>query len=248
MQNLTDFRVDRQSCQAIETSRFAIDDDKWRMILRRCNRETRRRKHLQRRADGDEEIGVESCGAGIGHFLLRHGLTKRDGGGFDDAIAVHTRRRLARSVHHLLHPVDLMAQSTSEAGSKCAVAMNLDDPITWDSGALMQSIDILCDDMRDVATRHEFGNRLMAWSGLSLANRLADHQEAPPCFEAGFLRSQEVAIRNRFVFGPEAAWRTKVRNAAFRRDACTGKDHSPPRVLDQSDEFFYVFIKPQVIP
>ena len=113
----------------------------------------------------------------------------------------------------------------------------------------MQAVDVLGDDVRDVAARDEL--RAMAdvpGAGLRLADRLADHQETPPGFKPRLLRGEEILELDRLVFGPEAAGRAEVRNAGFGRDACTREDHRAACALDHARQFFYVSLKQEVTP
>jgi len=83
--------------------------------------------------------------------------------------------------------------------------MNLDDLLVGHAGALMQAIDILGDDVGNMAAGDEFGYCMVAWTRLGIADRFTDHQEATPRFEARLCGTQEVAEGNGFVLRPEPA-------------------------------------------
>jgi len=81
--------------------------------------------------------------------------------------------------------------------------------------------------MRHVAFLHQPAHRLVAGARLRLADDVADREEAPPRLQPRLLRGEEVAELDRLVPRPEAAGRAEIRDAAFGRDARTGKDHRP---------------------
>jgi hypothetical protein len=89
--------------------------------------------------------------------------------------------------------------------------MDFDNALTGNTGRIVQTVDVLGDDMRDVATSDEFRYREVTRSRLGCADGFMDHQKTPPSLEPGFLRGEKFAEGDGLVAGPEAAWRAKIR-------------------------------------
>src|SRR5688572_8441797 len=112
----------------------------------------------------------------------------------------------------------------------------------------MQPVDILGDDMADMAATHELGDRHMPPAGLDAAELLADRENAPPSFQALFFRAQEFVESDWLVLRPEATWRAEIGDAAFGRDACARERNRTPRALDHRRQFFYVSLSHGEVP
>ena len=126
--------------------------------------------------------------------------------------------------------------------------MDLDDALRRYAGGGVQPVNVLGDDVGDVAQLHQPRHRPVAWTGFCLGDGLADHQEAPPCLEAGVFGGQKRTVFDGLVARPEAAGRAEVGNAAFGGDAGAGEHHRAPGALDQTRQFIYLFLKQRVTP
>ena len=78
---------------------------------------------------------------------------ERDRGGLHDAVALHAKRQLAAQ-ERLADRIQLVAMAEVQAARIGRVAVQLDDLGIGHAGALMQAVDILCDDslMRPCST------------------------------------------------------------------------------------------------
>jgi hypothetical protein len=120
--------------------------------------------------------------------------------------------------------------------------VQLDDTFRRKAGGAMKVIDILGYHMRELAHQGKPRNRLMSAAGLGIAERVADDEIAPPGFHPPFLGSEVVGKLDRLEPCPEAAWRAEIGNAAFRRDARTGKRDYARRALDHAGELVYLIL------
>ena len=84
---LLDHELDDQIGLAIQRSRLAVDDDEFRAVPPCDQREGGRRIDHERRADGEEQIGLQGPLLRPRHRRLRHGLAKGDGCRLHDAAA-----------------------------------------------------------------------------------------------------------------------------------------------------------------
>jgi hypothetical protein len=103
--------------------------------------------------------------------------------------------------------------------------VQLHDVFGRNAGGLMQVVDVLSHHARRLACAIERGQRLVAAAGPG-ATELVLHGEAPPPgFVARLLAGEEIRKVDRPHPGPDAAGGAKIRDAAFGRDARTGKRH-----------------------
>src|SRR4051812_24453356 len=88
---------------------------------------------------------------------------------------------------------------------------------------LVQIVDILRDDGRDLARLIERRQRPVPAARPRRGKGGLDRKAAAPCLVAGFLTGDEFLVTDRPVAGPYAAWRAEVGNPAFGRDAGAGE-------------------------
>src|SRR5512135_2328332 len=91
----------------------------------------------------------------------------------------------------------------------------------------MQIINILCNDGRDFAHTVEGSQRAMAAPRFCRSKRRLHGETPPPGLVAGLCTDNEFIERDRSMPTPQAPGRTKIRNAALRRDSRSRKwnDH-----------------------
>src|SRR5690348_17143645 len=93
----------------------------------------------------------------------------------------------------------------------------------------MQIVDVLGYDMRDCSTSHQFSHGVVTIIRLHRVPGAFHLEAAAPAFAARLGRGDKLVEIDRHHLGPDAARRTKVRNAGLRRNSCTGEYHCPPR-------------------
>src|ERR1700686_84301 len=97
----------------------------------------------------------------------------------------------------------------------------------------MQVVDVLGDDGGNLAGAIEARQRPVASPRPGIAELVAHGKTPPPGFVARLLAGQELVERDRLVLGPKAAWRAKVGDAAFGRNAGPGEWDNGPSLVDQ---------------
>ena len=97
----------------------------------------------------------------------------------------------------------------------------------------MEVVDVLRHQRRYFAGAVETGERPMPAARLGLSEILLHGKAPPPGFVAHLLVGEKIVELDRLVFGPQAAGRAKIRNAAFGRYPRPGEGNDPPRALDQ---------------
>src|SRR3954454_2853577 len=95
-ERLADVLPDDKVGDFIEIGRLTVDDDKARAISFRVKRKSGGRPDHKRRTDRDKEIAGGTQLLRASHFVLRHRLSERYGGGFDVATAIAIGRAAAQ--------------------------------------------------------------------------------------------------------------------------------------------------------
>ena len=140
---------------------------------------------------------------------------------------------LAVGLELFLHPGQFVALRAFETDGVGRIAVQFDDIVRRDAGVLMQIVDILRDQRRNLAGAVEPGERAMAAARFRLGETLLHDEAPPPGLVAHLAAGHEFVERDRLVLGPQAAGRAEIRNAAFGGDAGAGERHDGARVLDQ---------------
>src|SRR4051812_9223760 len=98
---------------------------------------------------------------------------------------------------------------------------------------LMEIVDVLGDDPRNLARLIERSQRAVAAAGFGPAELFLHCKTPPPALVPHVLAGQEVAEVDRLHLGPDPAGRPEVRYPAFRGDAGAGEGHHHLRLLHQ---------------
>src|SRR6266571_3343808 len=96
---------------------------------------------------------------GAAHRLFGHRLPKRDGSGLDRLVADGAVGRTADVVEALLYPGKIVSLSAADAAGVSGIAVELDDVVGCEPRYLVQIVDILGDDGRNLAGPVERGQR-----------------------------------------------------------------------------------------
>ena len=180
LERVADVIAHDQIGNIVEFRRLAIDDDERCAVSLGHQRETRRRPHHQRRADGEKQITsfwsiprrVRIASAGICWP--------------NEIVAVlmwppHRAigRALARSIEFFLDPRQFVSLCTIEAQGISRVAVQFHDIGRGNARSLMQIVDVLRDQRRTLAGTIETRQGAMPAAGLRARETLL-HGEAPP--------------------------------------------------------------------
>ena len=122
-----------------------------------------------------------------------------------------------------------MAPSAIETFRVGAIAVELDHLIGRQPRVLMQVVDVLRDDVAELALSREPEQGTVAAARSGAADRVMNMEVAPPCGQAHFGGVQEVGEPDGLVFRPHAARRPEIGNPAFGRDAGAGEADDPLR-------------------
>ena len=188
---------------------------------------------LQRGADGEKQVTGQGCHLGQVHLAFRHRLAEGNRCGLDDAATGRAGRRAIDPVKFGSDPIEFMAGIALKALGVGAVAMQFDDLFRLQAGGLVQAIDILGDDVAELAQAGQFGKGAMSPARLDLADLLADLQVTVQGLAAHFRRRHEGLEVDRLVPGPDAAGRAEIGDAALGRDTGTGEADDPGCLIDQ---------------
>ena len=197
------------------------------------DREPRRRVDHERRPDSQEQVAGERQFLRPPHRRFGHRLTERDRGRLDDPAAGRATRGLSGRLEPGPDPIKLVALPARKAGRIGAVAVQLDDAVGGYAGFLMQPIDVLRDDGRHLALRHQRRQRPMTAARARVLVQIVHGELAPPRLAPRLRAAQESLERNGLVPHPRAAGRAEVRHAAFGRDASAREPDDGPRLRDQ---------------
>src|SRR5690348_425350 len=159
------------------------------------------------------------------HRILRHRLTEGDGRGLDRLVAVVAVGRTAIRIEALLYPGQIVGATAADAARIGCVAVQLDDMIGGETGRLMQIVDVLGDDRRNLARTIERGERTMPSPRLRSREGLLHRKTATPGLVARVPARHKLVERDRTVARPQAARRAKIWNAALSGDAGAGEGH-----------------------
>src|SRR6185437_15889555 len=96
---------------------------------------------------------------GAHHLLLLHRLAERDGRGLDRLVAVGAVGRAAALVEALLYPRQVVGAAAADTAGIGRVAVQLDDVVRREARRLMQIVDVLGDDRRNLAGAIKRGER-----------------------------------------------------------------------------------------
>ena len=121
--------------------------------------------------------------------------------------------------------------------------MQFDHMVGRETRRLMQIVDVLGDDGRDLAGAIERGERAVAASGPGGRECRLHGKAPPPGFVARVLACHELVERDRPVAGPQSARRAEVGNAAFGRDAGAGERNDDGRRGDHLAEPFHAALQ-----
>src|SRR5258708_29406806 len=116
---------------------------------------------------------------GAAHRLFGHRLSERDGGGLDRLVAHGAAGRAADFVEALLDPGKTVSLSAADAAGISGIAVELDDVLGCETRYLMQIVDVLGDDGRNLAGPVERGQSAVAASRLC-CGECRFHRDAPP--------------------------------------------------------------------
>ena len=207
----------------VELCRLAVDDDERGAVALGHQRESGRRPHHQRRADGEKQVAAARQFFGPAHRLPRHRLAERHRRRLDEAAAGAIRRVAAVALEPRAHRLDLVADAAVEAGGVGRVAVQLDDVRGGKARGLVQIVDVLRHHRRRLAGPVEAGERPMAAARPGAAEAVLHGETPPPRLVAHVAARQEVVERDRPVPGPEAARRAEIGDTALGRDAGAGE-------------------------
>src|SRR5437868_8582917 len=139
---------------------------------------------------------------GAAHRLFRHRLSERDGGGLDRLVADGAVGRAADFVEALLDPGKIVSLPAADAAGVSGIAVELDDVLGCETRYLMQIVDVLGDDARNLAGPVERGQRTVAASRLCCGDCRFHRDAAPPCLVPGVRTGNKFVECNRTVAGP----------------------------------------------
>mgnify|MGYP001463023412 CR=1 FL=1 len=124
--------------------RLAIDNHVFCAILLRIEGNRRSRIDNERRPQNNAEVTVDGLGFGIHHLFFGHGLTERDGGGFQQPLAKYAGQILTGLIARL-EVLIFIAFAAVQAFGVTGIAVNLDDALIFNASMLVEIIDILGD-------------------------------------------------------------------------------------------------------
>src|SRR2546430_4367357 len=142
---------------------------------------------------------------GAAHRLFRHRLSERDGGGLDRFVADGAVGRAADYGEAVLDPGKIVSLSAADAAGVSGIAVELDDVLGCETRSLMQIVDVLGDDARNLAGPVERGQRAVAASRLCCGECRFHREAPPPCFVPGVRTGDKFVECNRTVAGPQSA-------------------------------------------
>ena len=120
-----------------------------------------------------------------------------------------------------------------EAQRVGGIAVQFDDVMRGNAGGLMKVVDILRHQAWDFAGAIEAGERAVTAPGPGLGETFLHDKAAAPGLVAHMAIGHECVERDRLVFGPQAAGRAEIGDAAFGRYPRPGERHDLLRALDQ---------------
>lgn len=118
--------------------------------------------------------------------------------------------------------------------------MKFDDRVSRHTRGAMQIVDILGDDVTDLAGMIEPGDDLVAASRLRMRDGIINHEITAPGLEPCFFGGEIGTEFDGLVSCPESSRRAEIRNAAFGRNAGTREDDRALGGLDHFDKLVYV--------
>ena len=121
--------------------------------------------------------------------------------------------------------------------------MKLHDMLCRETRYLMQIVDVLGDDGRNLAGLVERGQRAVTAPGPRRGEGRLHRKTPPPCLVPRIGTGDEFIERDRTVAGPQSAGRTKIGNAAFGRNAGAGKGNDGGGLGDHVAELFHAAAK-----
>ncbi len=139
---------------------------------------------------------------GAAHRLFGHRLSERDGGGLDRLVADGAVGRAADFVEALLGPGKIVSLSAADAAGVSGIAVELDDVLGCETRSLMQIVDVLGNDGRNLAGPVERGQRAVATSRLCRGECRFHREAPPPCLVPGVRTGDKLVEWNRTVAGP----------------------------------------------
>jgi 2-dehydro-3-deoxyphosphooctonate aldolase (KDO 8-P synthase) len=201
----------------------AIENEEDGSVVARDERQARRRVDEERRADGENKIGVPGRVQGTSHLLLRHRLAEGDGRGLNDAAAGFATGRAIFLLEHTPAESELVAPPAIEATRVGAVAVQLYDLVGGNARGLMHVVDVLRDHHLDEAFIHEARQGAMpnAWRRTLMV--IIKREFTPPGFAPCVLAREETVERHGRIVEPGAAGRAEIRDAAFGRHTGAGE-------------------------
>lgn len=158
---------------------------------------------------------------------------------FYETPATRTDRGLALAFDLATHPFKFMPFLTCEALRVSPVAMKLNDLLGFDPRSTMQVINILGNNSPDNAGQDKRGHGAMGGARNGGTEIGVDDEMAAPGLAAGGRRSDELVKLDRLELRPYAVRRTKIGNAAIRRDTRAREQHAVARRLDHTDKLVY---------
>src|ERR1700722_14515625 len=241
-ERFSDVVADDQIGNVILFGRLIVDDHQSCAAVLRHQRKPCRGQGTQRRADRKEQVAMPGKLGGATHGILRHRLPERNRGGLYRLIAPGAVGR-ARRVEALLDPCKIISLSAADAASIGGVSMKLDDMIGRETRDLMQIIDVLGDDGGNLSGPIQRSQRAVTASRPRRGENRFHRKASPPGFIASVRAGNEFIERDRAVAAPQPARRAKIRNAAFGRNAGTGKGNNDGSFGDHVAELFHAVAK-----
>src|SRR6185312_6753561 len=177
------------------------------------------------------------------HRLFRHRLPERDGGGLYRVIAMGAVGRTTDRVEALPDPRQVISFSAADAAGISGISMKLDNVIGSKTRNLMQIVDILGDDAGNLSGLVQRSQRTVTAPRPRRGKSRFHCKTPPPGLVAGVRTDDEFIERDRTVTSPQSAGRAKIGNAAFRRNASTGKRNNDGGFGDHVAELFHATAK-----
>src|SRR5205085_9465818 len=152
------------------------------------------------------EVAMLGKFGGATHRVFGHRLAERDGGSLDRFVAGRAIRRVAASFEAPLDPAKIVIPAATDATRIRSVAVELYDMLGGEPRHLMQIVDILGDDGRNLAGPVQRSQRAMTASRPRLRKHRLHGETPPPRLCPGIRTGHEFVERDRAVTGPQSTW------------------------------------------
>src|SRR3954467_3323305 len=141
---------------------------------------------------------------GATHRVFGHRLAERDGGGLDRFVADSAVRGAAASFKAPLDPAKIVIPAATDATRIRGIAVEFYDMLCGEPRHLMQIVDILGDDGRNLAGPVQRSQSAMTASRPRLRKHRLHCKSPPPCFCPGIRTGHEFVERDRAVTRPQS--------------------------------------------